>query len=389
MPQFLPPLRLTGAYVLRDGEMQRRSLAIDEGRLTTGPLPEVALPGYLLLPGIIDLHSDGFAPRPGARVNWPSALAAADRRLAAQGITTAFLAQGWSWEGGLRSPDQAEAMLAALDDHRPAALTDLRAQLRAETHLTDQAGRLLEAVRRHQLGYVIFNNHLGQALASARRGQSSLARRARRVGTTVADLTAGIEAACAHAREVPRSLCRLAEAFDTLGVTYGSHDDPDGETREYFTALGARVAEFPLTRKAASAAHEMMCPVLMGAPNLLRGGSRAGNVGAEDLIRQGLCDALVSDGDPTALARAAWALVDRGILPLPRAWALISARPASILRLVDRGQLDPGKRADLVVVHEASRRIEAVIAAGRLVWATGEAGARIAARQAPGRLAAE
>lgn len=169
MPQFLPPLRLTGASVLRDGEMQRRSLSIDEGRLTTGPLPEVALPGYLLLPGIIDLHSDGFAPRLGARVNWPSALAAADRRLAAQGITTAFLAQGWSWEGGLRSPDQAEAMLAALDDHRPVALTDLRAQLRAETHLTDQAGRLLEAVRRHQLHYVIFNNHLGQALAGAAR----------------------------------------------------------------------------------------------------------------------------------------------------------------------------------------------------------------------------
>ncbi len=56
---------------------------------------------------------------------------------------------------------------------------------------------------------------------------------------------------------------------------------------------------------------------------------------------------------------------------------------------VDRGQLDPGKRADLVVVHEASRRIEAVIAAGRLVWSTGEAGARIATRLPPTRLAAE
>ena len=389
MPQFLPPLRLTGATVLRDGEMQRRSLALDEGRLTTGPLPEVALPGYLLLPGIIDLHSDGFAPRLGARVNWPSALAAADRRLAMQGITTAFLAQGWSWEGGLRSPDQAEAMLAALDDHRPSALVDLQVQLRAETHLTDQADRLLDVVRRHRLRYVIFNNHLGQALSGTRRSPQDLARRARRAGTTVAALTQGIEAACARVRDVPRSLCRLAEAFDALGVIYGSHDDPDGETREYYTALGARVAEFPLTRKAASAAHEMMCPVLMGAPNLLRGGSRAGNVGTEDLIRQGLCDGLVSDGDLSAMPRAAWALVDKGLLSLPRAWALISARPATILRMVDRGQLDPGKRADLVIVHETSRRIEAVISAGRLVWSTGEAGARIAARQVPTRLAAE
>ncbi|MFD1807735.1 hypothetical protein ACFSHQ_04910 [Gemmobacter lanyuensis] len=79
MPSFLPPLRLTGAEILRDGELQRRSIGIAEGRITRGPLPEVNLSGYLILPGIIDLHGDSFerqvAPRPRPRFRcgrgWP------------------------------------------------------------------------------------------------------------------------------------------------------------------------------------------------------------------------------------------------------------------------------------------------------------------------------
>jgi hypothetical protein len=152
--------------------------------------------------------------------------------------------------------------------------------------------------------------------------------------------------------EVPRSLCAMAEAFDRLGVSYGSHDDPDGETREFYTMIGARIAEFPLSKRAASAAHAMMCPVIMGAPNVVRGGSQAGNVAAEELIVAGQCDALVSDYHIPALALAAWTLVERGLLDLPRAWALISEKPAEILRLPDRGRLTPGLRASIELLKE-------------------------------------
>ena len=74
MPQTLPSLRLTGATILRDGALQDRSVAFAEGRITRGPLPEVDLTGYLVLPGIIDLHGDAFerhmAPRPTAPFPW-------------------------------------------------------------------------------------------------------------------------------------------------------------------------------------------------------------------------------------------------------------------------------------------------------------------------------
>ena len=86
---------------------------------------------------------------------------------------------------------------------------------------------------------------------------------------------------------------------------------------------------------------------------------------------------------------AAWALVDRGLLPLPKAWAMISSTPAEILRMTDRGRLDPGMRADLVVVNAETRVVEATIAGGRLAYLAGEAARRFLAQPVPLRLAAE
>ena len=393
MTHPLPPLRLTGATVLRDGMLQRRSVAIADGRITRGPLPEVDLTGYLIMPGIIDLHGDAFerqiAPRPGAAFPLDRALLATDREAAANGVTTAWLAQGWSWEGGFRAPDAAEALLAAHAAARPRFLTDLRVQLRAETHLVDEGPRLLAAVARWGVDYVVFNDHLPEALEILRRDPPSLAAWARKLGRRPEDMSTAITAAEARGRDVPRHLCRLAEAFDELGVAYGSHDDPDGETRERFQMIGARIAEFPTSRRAAAAAAAMGAPVLLGAPNVVRGRSQAGNVAARDLIGEGLCDALVSDYHYPALAQAAFALLDAGLLPLEKAWTMISTRPAEILRLPDRGRIAPGLRADLVVINVETRTVEATIAAGRLAYLCGEAGRRFVAGSAGLRMAAE
>ncbi len=384
MTPFLPPLRLTGAHVLRDGEMQLRSLAFDEGRLTRGPLPEVDLSGFLILPGIIDLHGDGFehhmAPRPTAPFPLHAGLASYDREAASHGVTTAYMAQSWSWEGGLRSPDHAETLLNALSAYHPQALTDLRVQIRAETHLVAQDQRLIDTVRAHKIGYVIFNNHLEEAFLTARTAPHHFAQWARKIGKSPEDLSKAVRLAQQSHAEVPRSLCKLAAAFDAMGVVYGSHDDPDGETRERFRMLGALVAEFPLTHRAAAASRAMHSPVIMGAPNVVRGQSQAGNASASDLIEAGLCDALVSDYHIPALPLAVWTLVDRGILPLPKAWALISTTPAQILRLSDRGRLDPGRRADLAIINATTRQVEATITHGRMTYLCGEAARRFLAQ---------
>ncbi len=383
MPYPLPNLRLTGAQILRDGQLQSRSVSFAQGRITRGPLPEIDLTGYLVLPGIIDLHGDGFerhmAPRPSAPFPLAAGLASFDREAAAHGVTTPFLAQGWSWEGGARGPDHAEDLMAALEAYRPRALTDLRVQIRAETHLVADTARLIAAVKRFGIRYVVFNDHLAEGMHMARLAPTDFAVWARKVGKTADELALAIEQAETHARAVPRSLCTLAEAFDALGVVYGSHDDPDGETRERYGMIGARVAEFPLSRRAAVAAHAMNSPVIMGAPNVVRGKSQAGNVSAQMLVADGLCDALVSDYHVPALPLAVWTLVDQGVVSLPQAWAMVSSNPAEILRMSDRGRLDPGLRADIVVINQATREIEATIAGGRLIYLAGEAAQRFMA----------
>jgi len=382
MPHTLPALRFTGADILRDGEMQSRSLAIAEGRITRGPLPEVDLSGYLILPGIIDLHGDAFErhtrPRASAPFQMETGLRATDRDAAANGITTAYLAQSWSWEGGHRGPDYAIQMMRALEAYRAQSLTDLRMQIRCETHTVDTGDRLLSAIETFGIDYVVFNDHLDQADHIAAHRPEELYAWAKGAGRTTDEHLAIIKDAHRQKHQVPRYLCRLAERFDEMGVIYGSHDDPDGETRETFSMIGAKISEFPTSRAAAALARAVGDPVLMGAPNVVRGGSQSGNIKAEDLIRAGLCDVLVSDYYYPALHLAAFHLVDQGVMDLPRAWAMISETPAQILRMPDRGRLDPGRRADLTIVNNETRVIEATIAAGRITYMGGEAAHRLA-----------
>ena len=75
MPQ-IAPLRLTHAQTLIGGALHDHALTIADGQIAAGAAREVNLAGYLILPGIIDLHGDGFerhlTPRPSAPRRLPS-----------------------------------------------------------------------------------------------------------------------------------------------------------------------------------------------------------------------------------------------------------------------------------------------------------------------------
>lgn len=389
----LPPLRLCGARILRDGTLRNGCISVENGMFSDAPRPEADLSGYLVLPGIVDLHGDAFerhiAPRPTAPFPIASGLATTERDAAAHGVTTAWLAQCWSWEGGMRGPEFAEALMVELDSYRPRSLIDLRLQVRLETHMVDSRERLVAAVAAHGVDYVVFNNHLPEALHAAAHTPHRFAAWAERAGHSVADFQARLETAKAQGPALPRHLLNLAEAFDRLGVTYASHDDPDGDTRERFRILGAQISEFPTSYSAAKAAKSMDGSVLMGAPNVVRGGSQSGGISAMSLISNGLCDALVSDYHYPSLAEAAWVLADLGVLSLAQAWEMISTAPARIIGLADRGRIAPGLRADFVLIDEATRRIEATVSAGRIAHLSGGLAGRLLGQGAQPGLAAE
>ena len=382
MPQ-LAPIRLVNARTLVDGALHDHPLTVREGRLDQGPARELDLSGYLVLPGIIDLHGDGFerhlSPRPTAPFDKARGLASAAAELGANGITTAWLAQSWSWEGGFRSGEAAAALLAALDRARPDLLGDLRVQIRLETHVIDQHPAVLDAVAAHGVDFVVFNNHLPEAVEMADTRPHRFASWAAQTSRTADEMLAIVRNAEAQEPEVPAALAAIAGRLAALGVTMGSHDDATAGTRAFYRGIGARISEFPTTVDAARAAHAAGEPVLMGAPNVVRGGSQTGNIAAAGLVAEGLVDALMSDYYYPALPQAAWALVDAGLSDLPAAWAMISDAPARIMGLGDRGRIADGLRADLVAVNPLTRRVEMTLSAGRVAHLSGELARRIAA----------
>lgn len=369
---------LTGAEVLWPSGLAPGPLFLKDGLISDGANGHsVDLTGYQVLPGIIDVHGDGFerhvAVRRGAMKQTDEGLRAAEAELAANGITTGVLAQFMSWEGGLRSPEFAAQVLPALRDVRVSCVTDLRGQLRLETHLTEVFEGLPGLLEDWGVDYLVFNDHLPhEKLASGKKpprlnGQALRARRSPEQHLAYMQEL--------HARDPKEDLRALAETLRAAGVRLGSHDDQSEAGRATWRALGAVVCEFPETLEAAEAARAGGDLVVMGAPNVVRGGSHNGNASAIDLVAMGLCDALASDYHYPSLRRAAFFLADAGVLPLHEAWGLISKGPARVLGLADRGSFEPGQRADLVILDD-KRRVSAVIAGGVLSFMRGEIAAR-------------
>lgn len=376
-------LRLVGARALTPEGLHEAPISIADGKVQPDRpgLREVDLRGMLVLPGIVDIHGDGFerhlAPRRGAMKDLAQGLVAAEAELAANGITTATLAQFYSWEGGMRGPDFAERVFEALGRVGHQLGTDLRTQLRFETPMLEDYEAVRQMVARHGIGYVVFNDHLPHDDLARGKRPKRLTGWALRIGRNPDAHLAYMQTLHSRMDEVRGAVGDLAASLRAGGVHLGSHDDRTAEDRESWRRMGVRIAEFPETAVAVEAAHGANDPVVMGAPNVVRGGSHNGNVSALERVIMGQVTALASDYHYPSLRRAALMLEDSGVCDLAHAWHLISSGPAKVLGLGDRGTLGIGQRADLVVLDAESRRVGATLSAGRVTYMSGEVAARM------------
>jgi alpha-D-ribose 1-methylphosphonate 5-triphosphate diphosphatase len=180
-----------------------------------------------------------------------------------------------------------------------------------------------------------------------------------------------------RAGEIPAAHERIAAAARAAGLPMASHDDDTLATRSRFRDLGAHICEFPTAEIVGRDARARSEHVVMGSPNVVRGRSHLNWASAAVMAEAGVCDILSSDYYYPAMARAAFILADRGGFDFPGAWALISANPAKAACLTDRGTIEAGKRADVVLFDPAERKLVATIAAGRLAHLTAEGAARL------------
>ncbi len=374
-------VEFTGAQVLGADALEPRPLAVAQGLITdVAQTTRVDLDGYMIVPGIVDVHGDGFerhlAPRRGAMKTMQEGLVAAEAELAANGITTAVLAQFISWEGGLRGYEFAEQVFGAIQQVSDTLVTDLRGQLRLETHLLDLYADLPQRMQDWGLSYVVFNDHLPHDRLAKGQVPKRMVGQALKAGRNPDDHLRMMQDLHAQSADVPGALDWLCKVLAARGIQMGSHDDTTAEGRALWRKRGVRVAEFPETQEAAEAAAAAGDHVVLGSPNVVRGGSHNGNVSALDLISMGIGGALASDYHYPSPRRAAFMLADRDVLPLVQAWHLVSAGPAAVLGLSDRGVIATGKRADLLVLDAQTRRVALTMSGGRVSYMSGEIAAR-------------
>jgi len=366
--------------VLADRMIERGYVAVENGLIAeigegTAPLRGFDIGGDLLLPGLVELHTDHleahYTPRP--KVHWDplAAVISYDAQIATSGITTVLDSlRVWREEGAEEAGGMAGAMAEAIDKTRSAGLLRIEhyLHLRCEVPMPNVVEDAAELVGRPDVRLMSLMDHTpGQRqfrdekkLRDYYRGKSG--------GMTDAQLDVlfarRLENHTRYAADNYQGLLKLAAEY---GTPLASHDDTTAEHVEQSITDRVAVAEFPTTVEAAATLHGGGVKVLMGAPNLVRGGSHSGNVATAELAEAGLLDILSSDYVPSSLLLAALRLPDAAAnFDLPAAVRTVSKTPAEVVGLTDRGEIAAGKRADIIRVHRAENA-----AAVRGVWSGG------------------
>ena len=371
------------ANLILDTEIVRGSVVVQGGKITqvdisaTVPSGAIDLQGDYLAPGLVELHTDNLerhlSPRP--KVDWPyrAAILAHDRELAGTGITTVFdairvgsIVSDGTPGYGKYARQMADEILGmrAVGLLRISHHIHLRAEICSETLVAE----LDEFTPEDRIGIISMMDHTpGQRQFSDISKFETYVRGKYNFGDQefrdYVDFLYGVQAKFGTEHEA----ATVASAA-RLGAALASHDDTTLAQVATSDSYGVTLAEFPTTVEAADACHAHGIATIMGAPNLIRGGSHSGNVAAAELAQRDRLDILSSDYVPAGLLMAA---VQLGQIwgDLPRGMATVTSRPASAVGLTDRGSLVAGQRADFIrfAVQEGTPVLKETWSAGARV----------------------
>ncbi len=353
-------VRIENARIVTPETVREGGVHIKSGRIAAvgadldgTPDQRIDAEGRLILPGLIDLHGDDIEdhvyPRSGVQVDSAVAFRSVDRTNVAAGITTKFHAVSFT---DRPEDDRSVALAARLADridHFDAGAIDNRFHARCELTNPDAVDAVVDALDRGAVDLASVMTHIpgqGQyrdfdSFEEWFTEQSSAPRATARERWK---RTRSIDRSTLDARAD-----RVIDAAHDADTPVASHDDETAAEVRRMVDRGVDICEYPVTMAAAEAAAATDMTTAMGAPNLVRGGSQRDNLATADAIDAGAADILLVDYHPPSLLRAAF--VDTGE-SLPRRVRRVTAAPAEAVGLTDRGRIEPGARADLIVVDD-------------------------------------
>jgi alpha-D-ribose 1-methylphosphonate 5-triphosphate diphosphatase len=374
-----------GTLVLPDGEI-RGELTIEDGVIVSvqkegaqESRPDetvIDAEGGWVLPGLIDVHCDAIEkevePRPNTLFPMDMAFLQFERKLAGHGITTMLHSLSLGVGLSLRGEHLVQEMIELI-----AAMREERAMIRHGVHLRYEVSHLsgIELAQRMlsegRLDYLSLMDHApGQG--QYRRPGAFERYVMKNQGVTLDEVAVIVEELQERRQQVDWSkLKALTAQARANGIAVASHDDDSADTVARSLAFSATVSEFPLSLDTARYARQQGMDVCVGAPNIVRGGSHDGNMNAAEAVREGAANMICSDYHPASLLHAIFQLESEGV-PLWQAANMASLHPArSMGRDNELGSLEPGKRADVIVVrkHRDIPLVHYTIADGTIVYA--------------------
>jgi alpha-D-ribose 1-methylphosphonate 5-triphosphate diphosphatase len=364
-----PEEEFLGTVVLQDGLIQ----AVDRG--DTGVAGAQDWDGDWLMPGLVELHTDNLekhlSPRPGVLWNAHSAMTVHDAQCAAAGITTVLdsVVIGDLDQGGPRCQTQ-HTSIAALHQCREEGLMRIEHLLHLRCELS--APDMLEVFHQYTndplLKLVSMMDHTpGQRQWRDLKAYRRYSERNGAYSDADFEATIAQRKADQQAYSAPHRLV-IVQACQAHGLTLATHDDTLLADIEQAVLEGVGLSEFPTTIAAAQAARAAGMAIIMGGPNMVKGGSHSGNVSAAELAQLDLLDVFSSDYVPASLLMSAFMLSALDNWSLPKAVRTVTLNPARSIHLNDRGAIAPGLRADLLRVRMNRAGMPSV----RETWFNGE-----------------
>ncbi len=362
-----------GSLLVEDGHIARLRAGAQRARA-----PRLDAAGDLLLPGIVDIHSDviekAVQPRPGGDFPVDIALHELDKQIVACGITTIYHCLCFTEidDSGLRGPQTVAHLVEAINRLAPQLMARTRIHARYEIvggHPLEPLEEYMQNGRIHLFSLMDHTPGQGQFTdfehfkAYYGRSRGYTAEEIRQLADRRLKDRASLD------ENKLRRLCDVAQRY---GLRIASHDDDTAAKVKWVKSLGATISEFPVRTAAARAAKAAGMYVGVGAPNLLRGRSLTNNLSARDAILGGYADLLCSDYAPMAMLHSALRLHAEGAITLPQAVDLIAGAPARAVGIEKEvGAIAEGLAADLVLVNTDGpvRRVRRTFVRGRTVYA--------------------